>query len=103
MGIRTKRNARVRDGVRVRRVRSRMAVTSLSLVLGVGGLGSAAPAGAQPVDNPCDLAIGLLCQFLPIAPQLDHDIDLTVEQVPALPPADVPPVPAPVCHASACN
>ncbi len=57
----------------------------------------AAPAGAQPGDDPCELAVTFLCRFVPVAPDLDHDVDLT-QQLPAadpnaplpesLPPAD---------------
>ena len=45
----------------------------------------AAPAGADPTDNPCELAVTFLCQFLPIAPNLEGDVDLTQQ----LPPADI--------------
>ncbi|QRY42739.1 fibronectin-binding protein [Mycolicibacterium boenickei] len=48
----------------------------------------AGPAAAGPGDNPCGLAINLLCGFVPIAPELDHDIDLT------MPPGPDNPVPA---------
>jgi hypothetical protein len=60
-------------------------------------LGSAVPASAEPVDDPCQLAVTLLCRFLPIAPQLDHDVDLSGD--PAVvdgPPAPEPPVGVPV-------
>ena len=43
----------------------------------------AAPAGAEPGDDPCRPAISL-CAFLPIAPDLDGDLDLTKR----LPPGD---------------
>jgi hypothetical protein len=43
----------------------------------------AAPAGAQPGDNPCELAVTFLCQFVPMAPDLDHDVDLTQQLPPA--------------------
>ncbi|GAA2538520.1 fibronectin-binding protein [Mycolicibacterium diernhoferi] len=54
----------------------------------------ATPVNASPVDNPCELAVTFLCQFMPIAPDLEHDIDLTVDQ-PPVDPADpaVPPAP----------
>ena len=56
----------------------------------------AAPAQAEPGDNPCDLAVNFLCKFVPIAPDLDHDIDLTQLQPPAdpnaPPPESLPPV-----------
>jgi hypothetical protein len=37
----------------------------------------AAPAGADPSDDPCQLAVTFLCRFVPMAPDLDHDVDLT--------------------------
>lgn len=37
----------------------------------------ATPAVAEPVEDPCGLAVTLLCRFAPIAPSLDHDVDLT--------------------------
>jgi hypothetical protein len=40
-------------------------------------LGFAAPAGAEPGDNPCQFAATFLCKFVPMVPDLDHDIDLT--------------------------
>lgn len=65
---------------------------------------SAGPAAAGPGDNPCGLVISLLCRFVPIAPELDHDIDLTMPPgpdnpvptslVPALPGESVPAGPA---------
>lgn len=48
---------------------------------------SAPPAGAQPGQPgppPCDLALSFLCRMVPMAPELDHDVDLTQQ----LPPAD---------------
>lgn len=48
-----------------------LAVCASGLALGV-----AAPASANPGD-PCPLAVSFLCNFVPIAPDLDHDIDLT--------------------------
>jgi hypothetical protein len=49
-----------------------------------------APATAEPGDNPCELAINFLCRFVPIAPDLDHDVDLTQQQPPADPNAPPP-------------
>jgi hypothetical protein len=55
-------------------------------------------AAADPSDDPCPLAVALVCRFLPVAPNLDGDIDLTKQLPPAdpfarapdhLPPADV--------------
>jgi hypothetical protein len=58
------------------------------------GLLLAAPATADPGDNPCELAITFLCRFVPIAPDLDHDIDLTQQQPvdPNAPPPESLPV-----------
>lgn len=54
----------------------------------------AAPAGAEPGDNLCALAINFLCRFVPIAPELEGDVDLTKDQpaAPNAPPADSLPV-----------
>jgi hypothetical protein len=51
----------------------------LALAIGVAAsaLGVAAPAAADPVNDPCQLAVTFLCRFMPMAPDLDHDIDLT--------------------------
>ena len=54
------------------------------------GVVLAGPAGADPGDNPCELAVNLLCRFVPIAPDLDQDIDLTQLQPPADPNAPPP-------------
>jgi hypothetical protein len=48
------------------------------------GLLLATPATAEPGDNPCELAVTFLCRFVPIAPDLEGDVDLTQQ----LPPAD---------------
>jgi hypothetical protein len=50
----------------------------------------AAPAHAEPGDNPCEFAINYFCKFLPIAPDLEGDIDLTQQQPPADPNAPPP-------------
>jgi hypothetical protein len=54
----------------------------------------ATPAAADPGDNPCDLAINFLCRFVPVAPDLDHDVDLTQQQPvdPNAPPPESLPV-----------
>jgi hypothetical protein len=58
------------------------------------GLLLAAPATADPGDNPCELAISFVCRFVPIAPDLDDDIDLTQQQAvdPNAPPPESLPV-----------
>lgn len=65
-------------------------------VVGAAGL-LAAPAAADPGDNPCEFSISFVCRFVPIAPELEGDVDLTQQQPPggpavlapeSLPPAD---------------
>lgn len=50
----------------------------------------AGPAGAEPGDNPCDLAVTFLCKFVPIAPDLEGDVDLTQQLPPVDPNAPLP-------------
>lgn len=53
------------------------------------GLLLATPANADPDDSPCELAISYFCRFIPVAPDLDHDLDLTQRPVdPNAPPPD---------------
>ena len=49
----------------------------------------ATPASAAPGDNPCELAANFFCQFVPIAPNLEGNIDLTQQQ-----PVDTAPPPS---------
>ena len=58
------------------------------------GLLLASPANADPDDSPCELAISYFCRFVPVAPDLDRDLDLTQEQQvdPNAPPPDTLPV-----------
>jgi hypothetical protein len=56
---------------------TRMRSTVVALGLMTTALGVAAPASAEPGDDPCQLAATFLCRFVPMAPDLDHDIDLT--------------------------
>jgi len=58
-------------------------VISLSTFLAV-------PASADPANDPCQLAVSFFCRFVPMAPELDGDVDLTKQ----LPPADTSAVPA---------
>lgn len=60
----------------------------------------ATPASAEP-DNPCELAINSLCRFVPVAPGLDHGLDLTQQQ-PADPNAP-PPESLPVANPCAAG
>jgi hypothetical protein len=50
----------------------------------------AAPADAEPGDNPCEFAISFFSKYVPIAPDLEGDIDLTQQQPPADPNAPLP-------------
>jgi hypothetical protein len=56
-----------------------MKIPAVIIALGVvaGALGLAPTAGADPADDPCQLAVSFLCRFVPMAPDLDHDVDLT--------------------------
>jgi hypothetical protein len=71
-----------------------------SVIAAVSAVGAAvllaAPAGAAPGDNPCELAISFVCRFVPIAPDLEGDIDLTQQQPPVDPAAPPPESPPPV-------
>ncbi|WP_370501109.1 fibronectin-binding protein [Mycolicibacterium sp. jd] len=55
---------------------------------------SLAPAGAEPADNPCALTSVFFCRLLPIAPDLEGDIDLTQQQRPIDPAVPVPDSPS---------
>jgi hypothetical protein len=54
----------------------------------------AVPASADPGDNPCEFAINYFCKFMPIAPDLEGDIDLTQQRPvdPNAPPPESLPV-----------
>jgi len=55
------------------------------------GTAAAAPAAAEPGENPCELALSFVCHFVPIAPDLDRDVDLTQQlspDGPAIAPSD---------------
>jgi hypothetical protein len=54
----------------------------------------AIPANAEPGDNPCEFAINYFCKFMPIAPGLEGDVDLTQQQPvdPNAPPPESLPV-----------
>lgn len=49
------------------------------VVLGsvLAGLYLAVPAGADPGYDPCRSMLNPICRMVPMAPDLDHDIDLT--------------------------
>ena len=68
-----------------------MGVTTLSALFCL-------PVHATPADDPCPLAMSVVCRFVSIAPALDGDVDLTTQVPladPRLPAPD--PLPADVC------
>ena len=81
-------------------------VTIAAAAAALAALVGACPAGADPGTDPCELAVTFLCRFMPIAPTLDHDIDLTqgsgsingtaLPQVPAVDPHGGVTAPLPV-------
>lgn len=42
----------------------------------------AVPAAADPITDPCQLAFSLFCRFVPMLPELEHNVDLTQNQPP---------------------
>lgn len=63
---------------------------------------TAAPAAADPVENPCAMTANFFCQFVPIAPELDHNVDLTQQLPPVDPDAPPPPWQPPDLCAMGC-
>jgi hypothetical protein len=57
-------------------------------------------ASADQEDDPCPLSLALLCRMLPIAPELDGDVDLTKPTVPPDPGAASQEPPAPAAPAA---
>ncbi len=58
----------------------------------------AVPAIADPSQDPCQLAVSFLCRFVPMAPELDGDVDLTQQLPPMSPPPESRP-PMDICSA----
>jgi hypothetical protein len=58
----------------------RITLATAALLLAGGTL--AAPAGAEPMP-PCEFGLSFLCSMLPVAPDLEGDIDLTQDKPPA--------------------
>lgn len=55
---------------------------------------STAPAASAEPDSPCEGVATVLCQFLPIAPDLEGDVDMTGQmQLTGSTPGDNDPVP----------
>lgn len=82
-------------------MRRRLLVRYALAVVCAAALVAAAPgtAYATPDDNPCDLVAEVLCKFIPMAPELEGDIDLTRQQPPEDPNAPSPDTrrPADIC------
>lgn len=57
-------------------------ITALTGALTLTGMVLAAPASAEPMP-PCEFGLSFLCSMLPIAPDLEGDIDLTHDVPPA--------------------
>jgi hypothetical protein len=79
-------------------MRETRAVAKLSIALAglvVAGSVLSAPAFADPTEDPCGLAVSFFCRFIPMAPELDGNVDLTTQLPPvehsANPPESLPP------------
>ncbi len=64
-------------GVAVSRLAVALATATALVVLNLAGWASPRTALADPSADPCPLEIAFVCNFLPIAPELDDDVDLT--------------------------
>ena len=56
------------------------AAVAASIAASITSVVMASPVHAEPVDEPCALAVSLFCRFVPIAPSLDGDVDYTQQQ-----------------------
>lgn len=70
LGVVEQRNPKPRDANVTRRALVSTAVINACL-------GLFAPPAAGAPDGPCTLELALVCRMMPIAPELDEDIDLT--------------------------
>lgn len=75
---------------RRRRIRRPFALIIGAATLALAPYAGAAPAAADPVTDPCQLAFSLFCRFVPMLPELEHSVDLTQNQPPADPAAALP-------------
>lgn len=74
---------------------------SVALSALAAGVLLSAPAAADD-PGPCTLAVALFCRLVPMAPDLDHDVDLTSQLPVGGDPAALPPAsrrPADACVA----
>ncbi|MGU3500938.1 fibronectin-binding protein [Mycobacterium sp. C31M] len=60
----------------------RLAGGVLAVVVAAGVVQLVPPEGTDHAEDPCALAVSLLCRFMPIAPDLEGDVDYT-QQLPA--------------------
>ncbi|OBF37456.1 hypothetical protein A5719_21850 [Mycolicibacterium peregrinum] len=67
----------------------------MAAVLATAAFAGAPTAVAEPAEDPCGLTFSLFCRLVPIVPELEHSVDLTVNQPPvdpaAPPPESMPP------------
>jgi hypothetical protein len=78
---------------RSRGTHRRMVVLGSATVLAAGAMIAAPSAAAEP-DDPCASRATILCRFLPMAPDLDGDVDMTSELPPSGPaPGENDPMP----------
>src|SRR5881227_4376196 len=66
-------------------MRETRAVAKSSIALAglvVAGLVMSAPVFADPIEDPCGLAVRYFCRFIPMAPELDGNVDLTTQLPP---------------------
>jgi hypothetical protein len=70
--------------------RNRIGIFVAATLLAAAPVVMAVPVAADPGSNPCQLAFSLFCRMVPIAPDLDRNLDLTQGQPPADPAAPLP-------------
>ena len=73
----------------MRRMAAALSIASVVLVL----VAWPAVATADPSDDPCPLAMAFVYRFVPIAPNLEGDIDLTQQHPPTDPNTPMPDLP----------
>jgi hypothetical protein len=69
---------------------NRLKLTMKATIVVVGVFSAQTAVAIPSVADPCPLAASLLCRFVPIAPDLDDDVDLTKQLSPAGPTAPPP-------------
>lgn len=67
---------------------TRSVIAALSALAAATAL--AATAAAEPGDTPCEFAVNFFCKYIPIAPDLEGNVDLTQQQPPVDPNAPLP-------------